>query len=96
MEFLRRRRHAPASLKARILVRASAFSSCAHIERTRLLLHLVDVSDASGRPDPVGTSRSSTRNWPASPAARPRANPTPSRMMPANPPSPAIRWPEDP
>ena len=24
-----------------------------HIERTRLLLHLVDVSDASGRPDPV-------------------------------------------
>jgi GTP-binding protein len=25
-----------------------------HIERTRLLVHLVDVSDASGRPDPVG------------------------------------------
>ena len=24
-----------------------------HIERTRLLVHLVDVSDASGRPDPV-------------------------------------------
>lgn len=24
-----------------------------HVERTRLLLHLVDVSDASGRPDPV-------------------------------------------
>jgi GTP-binding protein len=24
-----------------------------HIERTRLLLHIVDVSDASGRPDPV-------------------------------------------
>ena len=24
-----------------------------HIERTRLLIHLVDVSDASGRPDPV-------------------------------------------
>jgi GTP-binding protein len=24
-----------------------------HIERTRLLLHLVDVSDASGRPDPI-------------------------------------------
>jgi GTP-binding protein len=24
-----------------------------HIERTRLLLHVVDVSDASGRPDPV-------------------------------------------
>jgi GTP-binding protein len=24
-----------------------------HIERTRLLLHLIDVSDASGRPDPV-------------------------------------------
>ncbi len=24
-----------------------------HIERTRILLHLVDVSDASGRPDPV-------------------------------------------
>ena len=24
-----------------------------HIERTRLLAHLVDVSDASGRPDPV-------------------------------------------
>ncbi len=24
-----------------------------HIERTRVLLHLVDVSDASGRPDPV-------------------------------------------
>jgi GTPase len=24
-----------------------------HIERTRLLLHLVDVSDSSGRPDPV-------------------------------------------
>ncbi len=24
-----------------------------HIERTRLLLHLVDISDASGRPDPV-------------------------------------------
>ena len=23
-----------------------------HIERTRLLVHLVDVSDASGRPDP--------------------------------------------
>ena len=23
-----------------------------HIERTRLLLHLIDVSDASGRPDP--------------------------------------------
>src|SRR3954470_1018580 len=24
-----------------------------HIERTRLLLHLIDVSDASGRPDPI-------------------------------------------
>ncbi len=24
-----------------------------HIERTRLLVHLVDVSDASGRPDPT-------------------------------------------
>ena len=24
-----------------------------HIERTRLLVHLVDVSDASGRPDPA-------------------------------------------
>ncbi|PYX99410.1 MAG: GTPase ObgE, partial [Acidobacteria bacterium] len=24
-----------------------------HIERTRLLLHLIDVSDASGRPDPT-------------------------------------------
>jgi GTP-binding protein len=24
-----------------------------HIERTRVLVHLVDVSDASGRPDPV-------------------------------------------
>ena len=24
-----------------------------HIERTRLLVHMVDVSDASGRPDPV-------------------------------------------
>ncbi|MGC1423006.1 MAG: GTPase ObgE, partial [Terracidiphilus sp.] len=24
-----------------------------HIERTRLLVHLVDVSDTSGRPDPV-------------------------------------------
>src|SRR5207237_9245383 len=24
-----------------------------HIERTRLLVHLVDVSDASGRPNPV-------------------------------------------
>ncbi len=24
-----------------------------HIERTRLLVHLVDVSDGSGRPDPV-------------------------------------------
>src|SRR6185503_34554 len=24
-----------------------------HIERTRLLVHLIDVSDASGRPDPV-------------------------------------------
>ena len=24
-----------------------------HIERTRLLIHLVDVSDASGRPDPL-------------------------------------------
>ena len=24
-----------------------------HIERTRMLVHLVDVSDASGRPDPV-------------------------------------------
>jgi GTP-binding protein len=24
-----------------------------HIERTRLLAHLIDVSDASGRPDPV-------------------------------------------
>jgi GTP-binding protein len=24
-----------------------------HIERTRLLVHLVDVSDASGRPDPI-------------------------------------------
>jgi GTP-binding protein len=24
-----------------------------HIERTRVLAHLVDVSDASGRPDPV-------------------------------------------
>src|SRR5947209_1354205 len=27
-----------------------------HIERTRLLVHLVDVSDASGRPDPVKDS----------------------------------------
>ncbi len=25
-----------------------------HIERTRVLAHLIDVSDASGRPDPVG------------------------------------------
>jgi len=33
-----------------------------HIERTRLLVHLVDVSDSSGRPDPVKTSRSSTRS----------------------------------
>ena len=24
-----------------------------HIERTKVLVHLVDVSDASGRPDPV-------------------------------------------
>jgi len=24
-----------------------------HVERTRLLVHLVDISDASGRPDPV-------------------------------------------
>jgi GTP-binding protein len=24
-----------------------------HVERTRLLVHLIDVSDASGRPDPV-------------------------------------------
>ena len=24
-----------------------------HIERTRVLVHLVDVSDASGRPDPI-------------------------------------------
>jgi GTP-binding protein len=24
-----------------------------HIERTRLLVHLVDISDASGRPDPI-------------------------------------------
>ena len=28
-----------------------------HIERTRLLVHLVDVSDASGRPDPVDDFR---------------------------------------
>src|ERR1700734_1008837 len=35
-----------------------------HIERTRLLVHLVDVSDASGRPDPVedtSTKCASTR-----------------------------------
>ncbi len=28
-----------------------------HIERTRLLVHLVDVSDSSGRPDPVADFR---------------------------------------
>ena len=41
-----------------------------HIERTRLLVHLVDVSDGSGRPDPVkdvevitGSSRVLARSW---------------------------------
>ena len=33
-----------------------------HIERTRLLVHLVDVSDASGRPDVVKDSKSSSAN----------------------------------
>jgi len=33
-----------------------------HIERTRLLVHLVDVSDSSGRPILWKTSRSSTRS----------------------------------
>ena len=37
-----------------------------HIERTRLLVHLVDVSDASGRPDPVEDFKVINRNWPAS------------------------------
>ena len=32
-----------------------------HIERTRLLAHLVDVSDASGRPDPVHDYEAITR-----------------------------------
>ncbi|HME32233.1 MAG TPA: GTPase, partial [Terriglobales bacterium] len=32
-----------------------------HIERTRLLAHLVDVSDASGRPDPVKEYEAITR-----------------------------------
>ena len=32
-----------------------------HIERTRLLVHLVDVSDASGRPDPVADYEVITR-----------------------------------
>lgn len=32
-----------------------------HIERTRLLAHLIDVSDASGRPDPVADYKVITR-----------------------------------
>ncbi len=36
-----------------------------HIERTRLLVHLVDVSDASGRPDPVEDFKAINTNWPA-------------------------------
>ena len=35
---------------------AWAFSFCRHIERTRLLVHLVDVSEATGR-DPVDDFR---------------------------------------
>ena len=34
-----------------------------HIERTRLLVHLVDVSDASGRPDPVKDYEVITKSW---------------------------------
>ena len=40
-------------MKARISAPAWEHSFLRHIERTRLLVHLVDVSDASGRPDPV-------------------------------------------
>ena len=36
-----------------------------HIERTRLLVHLVDVSDASGRPDPVEDFKVINNDWPA-------------------------------
>ncbi len=45
-----------------------------HIERTRLLVHLVDVSDASGRPTSSKTSKlysvnskASAPTWPKSP-----------------------------
>ena len=41
-----------------------------HIERTRLLVHLVDVSDASGGPIRWKTSRSSIKSWPALPSRR--------------------------
>ena len=34
-----------------------------HIERTRLLAHLVDVSDASGRPDPAEDYEVITKSW---------------------------------
>ena len=41
------------SSRARIWARAWAPSSCATLSARALLAHLVDVSDASGRPDPV-------------------------------------------
>jgi GTP-binding protein len=44
-----------------------------HVERTRLLAHLVDVSEASGR-DPAGDFAAIMKDWPAS-APRWRPNP---------------------
>ena len=49
-----------------------------HIERTRLLLHLVDVSDSSGRPDPVEDFKVINKELASFTAAAPRAGSAPS------------------
>ena len=53
-----------------------------HIERTRVLVHLVDVSDASGRPDPVEDFRVITNELASfSPPRRPDEHPLAKKPM---------------
>jgi hypothetical protein len=56
-----------------------------HIERTSVLVHLVDVSDGSGRPTRSTTTTSSP---PSSRASTPRSPPSPPSWSPPRPTSP--------